>query len=165
MTIWELLLYNGIVEFQFKDKIYTNINNENVCSICGVIWGAHPDFDPTKNHEFKPVAFSIVTGQNKKIYEANGDKYFNSINNNDGHNLKILICSPVVWEGYQFTDVKRMIIYNYNKPLPRLIQLLGRVVWLNSHSNSKKKHCIYNILLNKSTITPGSEFDSFKDSI
>lgn len=110
-----------------------------------------------------PISFTYVTGTNKNLYEANGAKMFNKSDNSEGHFIKILICSPVVKEGYEFKDVAWMIIYNYNKPLPWLIQLIGRVVWLDSHLNAKNKHCIYNIFLNEDA--KHSELMSFQESV
>jgi hypothetical protein len=85
-------------------------------------------FDPTKiKTDDKPIEYdySNLTEEAKKLAEAfdNGEieLTLGKLKDKDGYEIKILLCSPVVKEGYEFKDVKRMIIYNYNKPLPRLI--------------------------------------------
>jgi len=77
----------------------------------------------------------IIIGEiDKKISKVSITK-FNSLDNQFGHKIKVLLGSEVIRESYNFLGVENFWIMRFPSSVSTFIQLLGRPVRKNSHSN------------------------------
>jgi hypothetical protein len=146
LFIEEILKFNGFIKFGSPS------NNNTLCSICGVERVNHKSYDSNNditnnNHEFKPIQFININGNlNKNIIEQQLND-FNNINNKYGENIKILIASSVLQEGYTLKSIQHLFITHIPVNISSLQQIIGRAVRKNSHQQIKENNVNIYILL------------------
>lgn len=123
-ALWRAILSeNGFIEQ------HTQTSPNTRCSMCDKLQKEH---NQKISHNFVPASFVIVTGESgtdiTKPIES-----FNAINNSMGHNLKILIGSRVISEGYDFKGITTLVVANRPENFPSLVQVIGRARRKNSH--------------------------------
>jgi hypothetical protein len=130
----ELCYINGMTE-------YGNSPSPNArCSRCFKVSKGHSD------HKFSPYYFLYVTGEVSKTELSFGLSLFNSVENVNGDRIKLIIGSQAIKESYDFKAVQNLIVAFMPDNISTLIQVLGRAIRKNSHSDlpkSKRKVNIY----------------------
>ena len=144
LFIDEILKYNGFVKYGSPS------NNNTFCSICGIKRIEHKndiESSNSNNHEFKPAQFININGNlNKNIIEQQLNDY-NSTNNKYGENIKILIASSVLQEGYTLKSIQHLFITHIPVNISSLQQIIGRAVRKNSHKQIKENNVNIYILI------------------
>lgn len=130
LLIKELLKRNHIPD------IYGEADDLTPCSLCGVIREKHKEYD----HEFKPTRFIIAFGGIDRSVLNRHRNRFNSPDNTMGENIKILIGSRVIKEGFDFTAVRHMFVTFKPVNMSELIQVIGRAVRHASHRQLIPEH-------------------------
>lgn len=129
LYIQELLLYNGIIEYNDTP------NEHTLCSICGIKQSEH-----TKEsiEHFVPAKFVLVYGE---MSDAQISKNIQNFRNNNiyGHSCRILIGSQIINKAYHFTEVRDLIIASMPISFSDIVQIRGRAVRKNSHILLPKK--------------------------
>ena len=143
----EILLNNGYLEYEENYNKY-NIKNDTICYYCGIEKQHH---ESSKTHFFKPATFLKITGQNndekneieqdKKIEYVNN--VYSNIENRYGGNIKLLLGSKVMSEGYSLKLVGCEFIMDAYYTLGRIEQIVGRGVRWCSHYDIMDKNNMY----------------------
>lgn len=99
------------------------------CVVCSIAKSTHA----ASGHEFIPARFAVIHGEipNKNIKTA--ITKYNAPANDRGHNIKILIASKMIREGYNFTSVRGLWVMHSPPNISALIQLMGRPIRRYSH--------------------------------
>ena len=130
LLIQELLRMNG-----FADE-FSNPTDNTICSICGVPRGKHGEEESAapKSHEYAAARFVVAHSDvDKAVMERSISKY-NSSTNVHGYQFRILAGSKIIREGYPFRAVRKQYVTSLPTDIPTLIQVFGRVVRKDSHS-------------------------------
>lgn len=130
ILIQEILRMNGFIEESEE------VNNTTLCVICGAPYNSHNDKNKENNgHIFKPCKFIVAhSGIVKTTMKRNIAK-FNDISNLYGTEIKIIVGSRIIQEGLNFKAVRVQYVMSLPINFPILIQVLGRVVRKDSHSD------------------------------
>lgn len=86
-----------------------------------------------KSHTFKPLRFTIVTGNLTKSQVYKNLDAFNSSSNIDGSSLKIIIGSKAIKESYNIRGIQHVMIMHSPDNISDLIQVIGRAIRKKSH--------------------------------
>ena len=123
-----LLLYNMLLENGFIGATSAPISNTR-CAVCGVIYKDH---NKIKDHLYRPARVMLAYGELGNTLESNYNT-FNSSDNINGYEYRILLASRVIHEGVDFKEIRYMYILSLPKDISTLIQLMGRAVRGYSH--------------------------------
>ena len=135
MFIEEILKQNGIIKY--GDPSFNNTR----CTLCGKPRIEHSDVKEnddllmnSKSHAFKPIQFININGNlNKSMVHVLLNEY-NKPENNYGENIKILLASSILQEGYTLKCVQHLFLTHIPLNISSLQQILGRAVRKSSHS-------------------------------
>lgn len=167
----EILIINGFLMFD-ENKSNYQIKDNTRCYYCGI---EHVNHQNTDTHTFSPAAFIVVTGQsseeeaevipedNKKIIT----NVFNTIDNKDGKNIKLILGSKVMNEGISLANVYTVQILDVYYNFGRIDQVIGRAIRWCSHYELMNENNIfpkvklykYAVCINKE----GTEFSTEED--
>jgi hypothetical protein len=121
---------NGLLELDEQPA------DTSICMICARLYKAHNC--NTKNKldvcDFIPVRFTIVTGYNSKTTTTNRLNQFNSPENSNGEQLKILLGSRAMRESHTLKACRHLMVTHQPSSISELIQIVGRGVRKHSHS-------------------------------
>ena len=136
LLIQELLRMNDFID-EFSEPVETT-----KCAICGESMSKHSITDindanntNAKQHVFRPARFVMAHSDIDKVSMDQSLAKFNSPDNANGLNYKILVGSKIIKESYDFKDVQNLIVMTLPTNTPTLIQVFGRCVRKNSHIN------------------------------
>lgn len=137
LFIEEILKINGYVKYGGID------NNLSICYHCN----KRRD-EKHLGHEFKPITFINAHGLVSKNAIDEQLKVFNEPENGYGENIKIIIASTVLQEGYTLKAVQHLIIAHSPINISSFTQIIGRAIRKNSHALiADKKVNIYILVL------------------
>jgi len=122
LLIGEILKMNGFIESDMEPTDHTR------CTICGIKRKKHKS-----EHTFIPARFIVAHSDIDKPSMTKNINQFNSINNLDGHQYKIILGSKIIREGLNFLAVRYQFITSLPTDYPTLVQVFGRVIRKGSH--------------------------------
>lgn len=147
LLLQEALRMNG-----FADET-GSATDTTVCAICGVARAAHgraggqsaggqsaggqsfgrsaPEALP---HDYTPARFVVAHSDVDRAVMMRSIARFNAPTNLQGHQYRVIIGSKIVREGLNFRGVRRQFIASLPTDYPTLVQVFGRVVRKDSHS-------------------------------
>ena len=125
LAIQELMRMNGIIGEQAAP------NPSTLCGVCGVEKKTHKG--KKINHAYVPARFAIVNSEIDRCVVARSIARYNRVSNAEGHEVRILIGSRMIREGFDLKAVRFQLIASLPTDIPTLIQVLGRAVRKNSH--------------------------------
>lgn len=128
ILISEILRTNGFISADSMPASNT------LCVHCGTAKSKHNTDHDFDDHDFEAARFAVIHGEiaNKNI-KSIISKY-NAAANDRGYNIKILIASKMIREGYNFKSVRGLWIMHSPPNISALIQLMGRPIRRNSHT-------------------------------
>ncbi|MFM2393400.1 MAG: Acanthamoeba polyphaga mimivirus [Bacteroidota bacterium] len=88
-------------------------------------------------HGKGPKRFAIWSGDQNPQYKEEIKSIFNSINNKDGSDIKIILGSPSIKEGVSLLRVREVHILEPYWNMSRLDQVIGRAIRFCSHKDVK----------------------------
>lgn len=91
--------------------------------------------------------FAIWTGDETSQNKDNILSVFNSINNQNGSKIKILLGSPSIKEGISLMRVRQVHILEPHWNMSRIQQIIGRAIRFCSHASVKPKRRIVKVFL------------------
>ncbi len=161
LFIEEILKYNGFIKY--NDPIHNN----TLCTYCGKTRSEHDTTNNNtnvdlinnentfniKNHKFKPVQFININGSVNKSMVNSLLSDFNNPNNSYGENIKIIIASSMLQEGYTLKCIQHLFLTHIPINISSLQQILGRAVRKSSHSLIKEKKVNVYILTHSNSST------------
>lgn len=133
LLIQEIFRING-----FLDETESPVNN-TLCSLCGSTFLEHRSLKNV-DHDFIPCRFVSANSKISKNVMKNNIAKYNDVSNLDGSKYKLLIGSRIIREGLNFKAVRYQYICSLPINFPILIQVLGRVVRKDSHSDLEPKY-------------------------
>lgn len=158
LLIQEMLSRNGIPE------LGAEIRDNTPCSRCGVDREHHKDhLQKVKDdelHDYMPVRFIIAHGNIDHNVLTRQRNTFNSPDNAYGEHIMIIIGSKVITEGFDYKGLRHLFVMYHTVNISELIQVIGRGVRHESHSQVKLEHRVVNIYLLLGT--PHEEFRYIK---
>jgi hypothetical protein len=148
LLLQEALRMNG-----FADET-GSATDTTVCAICGVARAAHDRADgqrfgrslgeaappeagtarPALPHDYAPARFVVAHSDVDRAVMMRSIARFNAPTNLQGHQYRVIIGSKIVREGLNFRGVRRQFIASLPTDYPTLVQVFGRVVRKDSHS-------------------------------
>lgn len=139
--IKNILERNGIIQFGV-----TRADALTRCSKCFETKSEHAD-----KTCFAPLTFIYATGGVSRSELENYIDLFNSKENADGRNIKIILGSQAIKESYDFKAIRNIIIAYIPDNISTLIQVLGRAIRKNSHDQVDEKLVRIYLLVTKLT--------------
>lgn len=140
LLIREIFRRNGIVD------LHSDALDDTPCSICGIIRKDHKSTQDNK-HEYKPVRFIIAHGGiDRNILTSQRDR-FNSPENPIGEEIKIIIGSNVIKEGFDFKGIQHLLVMMHTVHISELIQIIGRGARHESHMQLPPSQRVVNVYL------------------
>lgn len=128
LFIGELLSQNGII----SDTSAAASNT--ICSRCGIENSKH-NHTPTHDHKFNAARYIIIhSGIDNKIIERSIERY-NTPRNATGQDVMIIIGSRIMQESREVRNTENIMIAHKPDNISALIQIIGRVIRTNSHSD------------------------------
>lgn len=136
LLIQEILRTNGILS---EHELPTD---ETICAVCGKLRKQHSKVDKQNDynvfvnkteHNFIPCRFVIVNSEIDKNTIAKSLSKFNSPSNVWGEEVKIIIGSKIIKEGFDFKNTRHLFILSFPINYPITIQVMGRIIRRNSH--------------------------------
>lgn len=124
LLIKEILLENGFI-------MDGNVKDNTPCSICGIIMDKHKQIT---NHKFKETRFLVMYGEIDLKTRTEILEKYNSKNNTDGYDYRILLGSKFTNEGLNLKAVQQLYIMSVPIDIPTMIQIMGRGIRTMSHS-------------------------------
>jgi hypothetical protein len=137
----ECLIQNGYIEYQEDSRNY-DIKDETIDYKTGLTFS---DFKKKKLNlnNFKPAVFILITGaidesgedvqeQKQKIIQ----EVFNSPDNSDGKNIKIVLGSRVMNEGVTLKNCREVHILDAFYNIPKAEQVIGRAIRMCVHQGA-----------------------------
>ena len=137
----ECLIQNGYIEYQEDSRNY-DIKDETIDYKTGLTFS---DFKKKKLNlnNFKPAVFILITGaidesgedvqeQKQKIIQ----EVFNSPDNADGKNIKIVLGSRVMNEGVTLKNCREVHILDAFYNIPKAEQVIGRAIRMCVHQGA-----------------------------
>ena len=130
LLLQEALRMNG-----FADEMGP-ATDTTVCAICGLARAAHGRAAPAggPDHDYAPARFVVAHSDVDRAVMMRSIARFNAPTNLQGHQYRVIIGSKVVREGLNFRGVRRQFIASLPTDYPTLVQVFGRVVRKDSHS-------------------------------
>jgi len=123
LGLQELLRRNGVIDEN------SSPSSNTLCSICGKPMSDHGSSKGSGGsgkHAFKPARFITLYGElEKSLMDRNIDK-FNSPDNVEGYNYRIIIGSAVLNEALDFSAVRNLWVVSAPPDISSLIQIIGR---------------------------------------
>lgn len=137
----EVLIKNGFLKFD--ENNYT-VKDNTRCYYCSKRYDEHKHIT---SHTFSPAVFLTVTGGNSEesidnLSENNKkiiSNYFNSNNNIEGKNIKLVLGSKVMNEGISLFNTYTVQILDAYYNFGRVDQVVGRAIRWCSHYNLMSK--------------------------
>jgi len=127
LIIQEMLKVNGFLD---EDGIVTE---QTRCTICTK---TNKEHKKSTGHDFIPARFVIIHSSiEKQTVRDRSRARFDSLTNIDGRQFRILIGSQIIKESYNFKAVRWMFVCSLPTDYPSMIQVFGRVVRKDSHSD------------------------------
>ena len=123
LFIGEILRENGFIESGIEPTDNTR------CAICGIARKKHAK----NSHTFTPARFIVAHSDIDKTSMMKNIHQFNSINNIDGYQYRIILGSKIIREGLNFFAVRYQFITSLPTDYPTLVQVFGRVIRKGSH--------------------------------
>ena len=130
---------------------------DKICSVCN-----QPRRDrahPTQ-HPFRQAKYAIMQGQDSM--NTNNDMLLriNRVENKYGHEIKVVLGSPVTRESVDFANIRQIHIASVWYNMSRIVQVIGRGVRTCSHKNLPEsdrnitvfRYCVSAPLLRRKTI-------------
>jgi hypothetical protein len=138
LLLQEALRMNG-----FADET-GSATDTTICAICGVARAAHNRVKaaPAAStaglwalpHDYAPARFVVAHSDVDRAVMMRSIARFNAPTNLQGHQYRVIIGSKIVREGLNFRGVRRQFIASLPTDYPTLVQVFGRVVRKDSHS-------------------------------
>lgn len=142
-----ILLLRELLKKNHIPDLYGEADDLTPCSICGVVRELHDKHmnDRTKVkddelHGYIPTRFIAAYGGIDRSVLNRHRNRFNSPDNLIGQNIKILIGSRVIKEGFDFSAVRHLFVMYKPINMSELIQVIGRGVRHASHSQLSPSH-------------------------
>lgn len=126
LFVAEFLKTNGFLSDQDSEPV-----SNTLCSLCFSKMSEHNE--KTK-HVFKPLRYAIAYGDISKKQVDESLANFNIESNKDGDNIKILIGSRFIKEGFDFKAIRHLFILHMPDNISTLMQIFGRGIRKNSHA-------------------------------
>lgn len=154
LLIQELFRMNGLIDES------SNPTDSTLCAVCGIPRGQHSkrgreektalelankslvaqDRAPMEmSHEYMPARFIVAHSDVDKAVMERSLSRFNAPGNALGYLFRIGLGSRIVREGHTFRAVRRQYVMSLPTDIPTLIQVFGRVVRKDSHSELPKE--------------------------
>jgi len=105
-------------------------SDRTLCAICGIARGQHSG----AAHAYTPARFTVAHSLIDRTTMTRNISHFNSPANLEGHQIRILIGSKIIRQSLNFRAVRHEMILAMPTDYPTLIQIFGRVVRKDSHS-------------------------------
>lgn len=145
LLIQEMLSRNGIPE------LGAEVRDNTPCSKCGVDRGVHAEHQKKVKdedlHDYMPVRFIIAHGNIDHNILTRQRNTFNSPDNAYGEHIMIIIGSKVITEGFDYKGLRHLFVMYHTVNISELIQVIGRGVRHESHSQVQIEHRVVNIYL------------------
>lgn len=125
LLLQEALRMNG-----FADET-SSPTDTTICAVCGVARAAHADGG---GHAYTPARFVVAHSDVDRAVMVRSIARFNAPTNLQGHQYRVIIGSKIVREGLNFRGVRRQFVASLPTDYPTMIQVFGRVVRKDSHS-------------------------------
>lgn len=123
MIIKQILLQNGFIEQG------TPPANDTICANCG-----KTKKDKHTNHEYTPAHIAIIHNElDKKTISYTIEK-FDASTNKYGGELKIIIGSKIIKEGFDFNCIQHLLVMSLPVNISNTLQLHGRAIRNKSHN-------------------------------
>ena len=141
LLIQEILRMNG-----FADETST-ATDATICAICGIARATHPDAaaahpdaaaahtDAAAAHTYQPARFVVAHSDVDRAVMVRSIARFNASSNINGNNYRVIIGSKIVREGLNFRGVRHQFVTSLPTDYPTMVQVFGRVVRKDSHSD------------------------------
>ena len=109
------------------EKYYSSTS---ICKQCGETYGKHNK----KDHEFKPIVISKLTGMQTNHERSHIiNNAYNIANNITGNIISILIISDVAYSGISLFNTQNIILIAPISNISKWRQIYSRIVRTNSH--------------------------------
>ena len=105
-----------------------------ICAVCGRARAVHAEPDSGLGHAYLPARFVVAHSDVDRAVMVRSIARFNAPTNLQGYQYRVLIGSKIVREGLNFRGVRRQFIASLPTDYPTLLQVFGRVVRKDSHS-------------------------------
>lgn len=132
LQIQEVLEMNGFVDETSAPSPAT------VCAVCGIAKKNHSAPAAKKSwagaHEYTPARYVMVNSEIERSALDRSIARYNSQTNVEGFELRVLIGSKIIREGFDLKAVRHQLIASLPTDIPTLIQVFGRAVRKNSHA-------------------------------
>ena len=136
LLLQEALRMNG-----FADELSLP-TDATVCAVCGVARASHGDSsraqrdgDTQSGHAYTPARFVVAHSDVDRAVMLRSIANFNAPSNLQGYQYRVIIGSKVVREGLNFRGVRHQFVVSLPTDYPTLVQVFGRVVRKDSHSD------------------------------
>jgi hypothetical protein len=129
LLLQEALRMNG-----FADE--TSLPTDTtICAVCGRARTAHGRIGAAGDHEYLPARFVVAHSDVDRAVMVRSIGRFNAPTNLQGHQYRVIIGSKIVREGLNFRGVRHQLIASLPTDYPTMVQVFGRVVRKDSHSD------------------------------
>lgn len=132
LQIQEVLEMNGFVDETSAPSPVT------VCAVCGIAKKSHSAATAKKSwagaHEYAPARYATVNSEVERSALERSIARYNSPANVEGFDVRVLIGSKIIREGFDLKAVRHQLIASLPTDIPTLIQVFGRAVRKNSHA-------------------------------
>ncbi len=133
MMIAEILKHNGFIDHGSEPTDFT------LCSKCGKIKNQHIYTKEEKsrgnNCSYYPARFILIHSNIDSVKIEKLISQYNTPDNSEGLNYKIIIGSMVIKESYEIKDVQQLHILSIPVNMSNMLQVIGRTVRKNSHEH------------------------------
>ena len=128
LLLQEALRMNG-----FADE--TSAPTETtICAVCGVARSDHAAGAGAGAHPYEPARFVVAHSDVDRAVMVRSIARFNAPTNLRGHQYRVIIGSKIVREGLNFRAVRHQLVASLPTDYPTMVQVFGRVVRKDSHS-------------------------------
>jgi hypothetical protein len=144
LLIQEALRMNG-----FADETSAPVD-ATICAVCGVARSVHPPDSPElapgdenavgpaartpEGHRYVPARFVVAHSDVDRAVMVRSLARFNALSNLHGHQYRVIVGSKIIREGFNFRAVRHQLVTALPTDYPTLLQVFGRVVRKDSHS-------------------------------
>lgn len=102
-----------------------------LCAVCGVPRGDHGGAP----HEYTPARFVVVHGDVDHAARGRSMSRYGTPANLNGYLYRVIVCSKIVRQGYNFRSVRYLLIAALPTDYPTMIQVFGRSGRKGSHED------------------------------
>ena len=130
----QMLIENGIEKYDTNRSPEFNRENYNPDAKC-VICGKEADYHQknSKIHEFIPAKFVYLYGEISPQERNKRISLINSLNNDHGQIVKIILGSRITSESIDFKRLRNIFITNFQDNISTINQIIGRAIRHCSH--------------------------------